>query len=153
MTAAPDFPIRDPGCSCGSNIGYITEAGAQDVVRCRKCNKFQYNAPRSETGKPVRHVSSREGIKPSQRIRIMLRANGRCELCGRDGRERELHVGHLLSIKDGLGFELTETQLTVDENLAIMCDECNLGLGTLSVPLWVVYRILIARTIEQGHLP
>lgn len=43
------FFMRVP-CTCGSDTGYITRVSQQDTVRCMVCDKFQYNAPRRETG-------------------------------------------------------------------------------------------------------
>lgn len=147
---AQEHPLRKP-CYCGGTQGYILSKNQQDVVRCLSCREYQYNAPRAETGQSTRHVRTRQTISPSLRTTIFLRANNRCELCGRSGDEKALHVGHLLSVKDGLQLGLTEEELTVEENLAAMCDECNLGLGALSVPLQVVYRILITRQQAEGQ--
>ena len=139
-------PLRAPCHICGSTEGRIVEKGVQDTVWCLQCNTYQYNAPRSETGKPIRSVRTRENIKPSLRAEIILRANGKCELCGRNSKERPLHTGHLLSVEDGKAQGFTEEELTVPENLAAMCDECNLGLGKKTVPLWVAFRIFKTRT-------
>lgn len=126
--------------------GTVREVNGQDVVRCARCNRHVYNAPRLETGRAVRTVTTvHNGIKPSQRARVLER-DGRCILCGsRDG----LHVGHLLSVAAGLEAGLTEAQLNDDENLAAMCAECNLGYGQRSVPLWIVVPLLRARLRGQ----
>ncbi len=143
---AREHTLRKPCAACGTTEGYIRSVNQQDVARCCRCNAYQYNAPRTETGEPTRHVRTRGTLKPSLRARVVLRGNNRCELCGRSGTEKALHVGHLLSMQDGIKLGLTEAELTTEENLALMCDECNLGLGSMSVPLVVVYRILRART-------
>lgn len=135
--------LRKPCTGCGGTEGYIEPKGAQDVVRCAGCERFQYNAPRTETGKRQRTVSTvHAAIKPKTRARILLRANGHCELCGASG---ELHVGHLLSVKRGLALGMTEAELNADENLCAMCAECNLGLGKEPVPVRFVVAILMAR--------
>lgn len=113
---------------------------------CLQCGSFQYNAPRTETGKAVRSVSRvHNGIKPKQRARILERAHCRCEICHRPG---ELHVGRILSVKEGLslGAGLTEQQLNSDENLIAHCPECNLGQGDRPLPLWLVVGLVLSRT-------
>ena len=77
-----------------------------------------------------------------QRARIIDRATGHCELCGKRG---NLHVGHLLSVKVGLDGGLTETELNSDENLCAQCDECNLGQGKLPMSLRLAVMLLKAR--------
>lgn len=136
--------LRDPCSACGGMTGKIIERGAQDCVYCLECERFQYNAPRAETGKPVRHVKTREAISPSQRARILIvRANGRCEICGTD--KRELHVAHLLSVSAGREAGMSDDELNHDENLCAMCDSCNLGLGKNPVPLRLAVKIAMAR--------
>jgi hypothetical protein len=128
-------------------VGKVTETGAQDVVRC-VCGKFQYNAPRVETGKAVRSTTTvHNGIKARQRALIIVRANARCELCGHQATKpsEELHVGHLLSVKDGIEAGLTEKDLNADDNLCCQCAQCNLGLGSETVPLKLAVGILMAR--------
>jgi hypothetical protein len=142
--AAKSHALRDPCSACGGMDGKIVERGAQDCVYCAGCERFQYNAPRAETGKPVRHVKTREQISPSQRARILIvRANGRCELCGTD--KRELHVAHLLSVEEGRRQGFTDDELNDDENLCAMCDACNLGLGKNPVPLRLAVALQMAR--------
>jgi len=138
--------MRQPCRLCHNLMGYIIETGAQDVVRCAACDTFNYNAPRTETGKRPRTTTTvHNGIKPKQRTRILLRATGHCELCGKGPETGALHVGHLLSVQDGLAAGLTERELNHDENLAAMCDECNLGLGDTTLPVRFLIAILQAR--------
>lgn len=150
------IPLREPKSPperahtdrCPGRQGRIEERGAQDTVRCTVCDAYLYNAPRVETGREVRSVSTvHNGIKPKQRSRVIERATGRCELCGARG---DLHVGHLLSVKAGLEQGLTETELNDDSNLAAMCEECNLGIGKNPVPLRLVIALVMARTRNQG---
>ena len=141
--------MRKPCSQCGHEFGRIEERGAQDCVFCSGCGKFQYNAPRVETGKAVRSVRTVHNISPSQRARILVvRANGRCEICGAS--DKELHVGHLLSVDAGLKMGLTEAELNDDENLASMCAQCNLGIGRNPVPLRLVLGIQMARMRRQA---
>lgn len=122
--------LRAPCTACGGQDGSIEHKNGQACVFCA-CGKWQYNAPRTETGERQRSVTTvHNGIRPKQRARILVRANGLCELCGHGG---PLHVGHLLSAKDGVLFGLTETQINDDDNLAAFCEECNLGMGAETI--------------------
>jgi hypothetical protein len=140
-------PLRQPCKNCSATAGYIKTAGGQDVVRCAVCDLYQYNAPRVETGREVRTVTTvHAGIKPGQRSRILLRATSHCELCGKGPTdEHPLAVGHLLSVREGMELGLTELELNNDENLAAMCDECNSGIGRETVPLRLCFAIIKAR--------
>lgn len=129
---------------CAGTEGRIETRNGQDCVFCAACDKFQYNAPKTETGRAPRTVTTvHNGIKPNQRARILLRANGCCELC--HAIDKPLHVGHLLSVNDGLKANLTEAEINDDENLSAMCDECNLGLSDRPVPLRLLMALLQAR--------
>lgn len=128
---------------CNDNMGVVAEVNGQDTVRCRTCDRFQYNAPRTETGRAARTVTTvHNGIKPKQRARILMRALARCEVCGsRDS----LHVGHILSVEVGVEYGLADDMINHDENLLAMCAECNLGQGSEPMPLAVAVSILRAR--------
>jgi hypothetical protein len=96
-----------------------------------------------ETGQAQRSVTTvHNGVRPKQRARILLRANGLCELCGA---RSTLHVGHLISVADGLGEGLSEFTLNHDENLAALCEECNLGLGRISVTARLLVGLILRR--------
>lgn len=139
------FQMRAPCKNCGHEFGSIEMKGGQDCVYCGICGKHQYNAPKTETGRAVRTVTTvHNGIKPGQRSRILLRANSSCELC--HSVSKPLHVGHLLSVNDGVRQGLTDAEINSDENLAAMCDECNLGLSDEPVPVRLLIAILKART-------
>lgn len=138
-----EFEMRRPCQGCRSSEGYIVTRSGQDCVFCAACDTFQYNAPRTETGRAVRSVSTvHEAIRTNQRARIIERASGRCELCGAPP---PLDIGHLLSVKDGLAEGLTESIINSDENLAAMCKECNLGFGPRSVPVRLMVALLRRR--------
>jgi len=138
--------LRKPCVGCGSDYGRIVTRNGQDCVYCEGCNRYQYNAPKTETGREVRSVqTTHTAIKPNQRVRILLRANGRCELCGRKGEEAGLHVGHLVSVKAGTAGGMSDDEINSDENLSAMCAECNLGLGQEPVPLRLAIRLVMER--------
>src|SRR6266536_1467108 len=146
MIDATAYPLREPCKDCGAELGTITPINGQNVVRCGSCGTFLYNAPRVETGEARRSVSTvHNGIKPKQRTRILLRASGLCEICGAS---TNLHVGHVLSIDNGLKEGLTEADLNSDDNLIASCAECNLGLGNEPLPLRLFIGI-IRRRIQR----
>jgi 5-methylcytosine-specific restriction endonuclease McrA len=140
--------MRKP-CSCGNADGVIRPTGGQDCVYCAACSRFQYNAPRTETGREKRSVSTvHSALKPKRRAQVLLRANGACELCHTSG--AELHVGHLLSVDDALKSGLTDEEINSLDNLCAMCAECNLGLGKETVPLRLAVSMVMARVRNQG---
>jgi hypothetical protein len=61
------------------------------------------------------------------------------------GGKIDLHVGHLLSVNEGLKQGLTDQQINDDENLAAMCAECNLGYSERPVSLRLLIAVLMAR--------
>lgn len=137
------YQMRKP-CPCGSELGYLTEVNGQDTVRCLACDRHCYNAPRTETGRAVRSVSTvHNGIKPKLRVKIIERDGGRCVICHADN--RPLHVGHIVSVDAGLAIGLADSEINDEENLIAMCEECNLGQGDQPIPLSVAIRILRAR--------
>lgn len=137
--------LRRP-CVCGDTVGRIESRSNQDCIFCRNCGKFQYNAPKTETGREVRTLQSVRNVSPSQRYRVLSRAHLCCELCGRgaDAVFGGLTVAHILSVKDGFDF-LTDTQLNSDENLMSLCAECNSGQSHRTMPLWLAAAILFRR--------
>lgn len=147
------FLMRSPCPDCGHLYGRVEDRNGQDTVRCGQCNRHCYNAPRTETGRKRRSVITvHEALNASTRARMIERATARCELCGAAG---NLHVSHLLSVKDGMslftlyGIPLTEHDLNSDDNLACLCDACNLGWGALSVSP----RLYVALLWRRSHGP
>ncbi len=141
--AAEKFRMRAMCSGCGGTDGRVESRGGQDCVFCMECGKFAYNAPRTETGREVRTVSTvHEAIKPKQRARIIARATLHCELCGASGL---LHVGHIVSVKRSVSLGWTDAEINDDENLAAMCEQCNLGLGADMVPLRIILAIYMRR--------
>lgn len=145
MTIDQPWQMTRPCKQCGhQGDGIIRAKNGQDVVYCGACGKYAgYNAPRTETGRAIRSVSSRPGIAPSKRSRILARDNYTCVLCHRN--DAPLHIGHLISVDVGLRQGLSELELYDDENLAAMCDECNLGLGSTPVSLRFAVALLKVR--------
>lgn len=138
--------MREPCRVCGGLEGSILEKTGQDTVRCVACDAWVYNAPRVETGRKQRSVTTvHAAIKPKQRMRILDRASSRCEVCGSRGNLHVGHVGHIVSVVAGLNYGMTEVELNDDENLMAMCEECNLGQGAEPMSLRLAMVVLRAR--------
>lgn len=145
-----NYAMRAPCPTCGCTDGVRRMSGQQDTVRCARCDRFCYNAPRTETGMKPRSVqSTHEAIKPQQRARIIMRANGACEACHRS--DQPLHVGHWVSVADGHARGLSDAEINSDENLLALCEECNLGLGRETMPLRLVLAAVMARANGTGR--
>jgi hypothetical protein len=121
------WALREPCRFCREQeAGYLVKRGGQNTVRCARCGRLQYNAPKTETGEAERTVDTlRSAIKPSQQARVLNRDGGQCVLCAR---REGLNIGHLLSIEDGAELGVDARLLNDDANLAAMCEACNLGL-------------------------
>lgn len=142
--------MREPCRKCTNQRGLRVDRGGQACIYCAVCGQFAYNAPKSETGEPQRSVRTRPDIKPSQRRRIFDRDGSRCVFCNTD--DTKLHVGHLLSVDDGHRLGVPDNELFSDENLAVMCEECNLGFGKFTAGLPLIARILHVRYLRNhGH--
>jgi 5-methylcytosine-specific restriction endonuclease McrA len=141
-----EYPSTRPCPSCGGYEALIGEHNGQNVVRCRSCRSFIYNAPKTETGQKPRTVATiRQGVKPGQQVRILER-DGACVLCGsRDG----LTIGHGLSWKDAQMLGEVGPYLNTDENLFAMCEGCNAGLGGRSV-LPKTYHLIVLRLLQAA---
>ena len=139
-----NLTMRKPCVKCGETEGRIETRGGQDCVFCSSCGKYAgYNAPKTETGRAPRTVTSvHNGIKPKQRARILMRATGRCELCGK---RAELHVGHLISVDAGVKLGMRDDQINDDENLSALCAECNLGVSNEPIPLRLAMGMVLSR--------
>lgn len=147
MTVDRDnYPLRT-ACACGSSVGRIIVKSGQNCVYCKGCDKYAgFNAPKSDTGEGTRSVRSRESRRPSDRARVLLRDGYRCVLCGRTQTDGiNIQEGHIVSVDAGKRIGLTDDELNDDENLAAMCEECNLGIGKQPLPLRTAIAILRAR--------
>ena len=141
--------LRRPCGKCGDTRGVIKPRGFQDCVFCRGCQAFQYNAPRVETGRELRSVQTvHSAIKPKLRARVLMRANLSCEIC--HAWSRELQIGHLISVADGIAHGLSDDDINSEENLAAMCAECNSGIGKQTVPLRLAVVMIRTRNLRDG---
>jgi 5-methylcytosine-specific restriction endonuclease McrA len=138
------FTMRKPCPKCGGTLGLLREVNGQDTVRCLGCNAYCYCAPRTETGREVRSVSTiRNGIKPKLRTKILERDGFCCVLC--HATNVRLHVGHVVGVDAGLAVGLTDAEINDEENLIAQCEECNLGQGKSPLSLSLAIRVLRAR--------
>lgn len=142
-----NFEMRSP-CKygCDTRSGFIVPKNGQDLVYCVLCKKWQYCVPKTESGRAVRSVkTTHDAINPKLRAKVLTRANGHCELCGKPFSECVGHVGHLVSVDHGHAAGLTDQEINDLENLCAMCDECNLGLGNEPATLRFCLMVLKAR--------
>jgi hypothetical protein len=63
--------------------------------------------------------------------------------------EGRLHIGHLIPLKAGRDFGVPDEVLHHDFNLAVQCEEHNLGLGAHPIGIQIMYRLLQIRIIEE----
>ncbi len=142
------LPLRTP-CPCGWDVGRIENRGGQDCLYCDQCGKWQYNAPRTETGRAVRTMKTvHAGITASRQDRIFRRDEFRCIICGRGRADGlNLHIAHILSVEDGMklaeqGWKITEYELNSDANLLTLCETCNAGQSGRSLEPWLYASLL-----------
>lgn len=148
---AESLRLRTPCKYCGSVDGTVEwDKNGQDVVSCAICRRYAYNAPRSETGRRARTVRTRPSLRPKQRSRIFARDLARCVLCKTDEPKR-IDIGHLLSVHDGRVLGVSDELLWSDDNLAVMCAECNDWLGADSVAPLLLALILLARSLRKRN--
>jgi 5-methylcytosine-specific restriction endonuclease McrA len=132
LGAITGYESRQPCPDCAITLAAMVSSNGQNIVRCARCGRHLYNAPKTETGQRPRTVETlRRAIKPSQQARILDRDHRTCVLCGRS--DVQLTIGHLLSVDDGVTVGAKEIELYDDANLAAMCEACNLGLSRHSV--------------------
>lgn len=134
---------------CNGTEG-ITELGGVHVkLVCKQCGAYQRFLSKADAGLERRSLqTTHEAIKPKMRAHVIMRATARCELCGKTG--CQLTVGHLLSVKDGHSQGLEDDIINGAENLAAMCEECNVGMSSESVPLRLAAALLRSRLTRNG---
>jgi 5-methylcytosine-specific restriction endonuclease McrA len=139
-----DFAMRKPCPYCGNEAGRLVERNGQDTVRCNACGRFVYNAPRTETGRAARTVSTvHAAVRPALRARILDRDGTCCVICRTT--ESRFHVGHIIPVEAGILYGLSDVEINDEENLAVMCEECNLGYQDRPIPLRTAIAIVRAR--------
>lgn len=157
MTAIAPYLMREPCRFCAVDgvealVGTIETRNGQDVVRCKRCERHCYNAPRTETGKPQRKIRTRPDLSFGQRERILLRDGGRCFLCGRDPLRHgvNLNVAHVLSVADAKRLEVPDEVAFDDANLIAACEECNSGMKDISLEPRIWLALIKAQMERRG---
>ncbi len=144
IDALPDCELREPCKQCGTKRGKGPQkVNGQNTVRCAVCRRFQYNAPKSETGEAVRSIRSREDVDSFQRARIFERDGAICGLCARRSPDVILHVAHLISVADCIEYGFGSVDYNDDANLFVACEECNLGQGAKTYAPTMLIRLIL----------
>ena len=144
-----NWTLREPCKHCNCSDGRIETRNGQNTVRCSGCDRHLYNAPKTETGEIRRTVQSGRHVIAGEVLRdILLRAGGRCEICGVIPTIR--NAGHILSRADGYAAGLTDRDIDSIDNVALMCEECNLLIGSKSLHP-KVYAVLLAKWRRGQH--
>ena len=133
---------------CGQTAGFLFTAGGQDTVRCKECNTHVYNAPREETGRPVRRIRTREPVNLVTRYDVLERDGRACFLCHAD--DVPLVVAHILSVADGREQGFSDDELNHPTNLFVLCAACNAGMARQSLPPRLLVALLRARTRQAS---
>jgi len=123
------------------------QVGCNITARCIQCDASNGNVSREDAGKRERtHKSVHSAIPERVRNAVRMRAGCKCEICGRLAADSVLHVSHLISVDDGLRFEIPTSVLNSEENLAMFCEQCNTDMHTETVPLRIAVIILAVRS-------
>jgi hypothetical protein len=139
----PTHPLREICKHCGGSDGRIETRGGQDCVYCKGCDRYQYNAPRLETGRAERTLATRPGITPAQRARILDKFEHACISCGGRPPRVELTLEHIISRELADEHGMLDALIVGEFNLAPMCPECNSGHRRLPRPaVELMYRCL-----------
>jgi 5-methylcytosine-specific restriction endonuclease McrA len=139
--------MREPCKYCNHPEGRIEIRNGQDCVFCLKCGKHNYNAPKTETGRDVRSLRTRPDVKPNQRARILDRDAGQCIICHTT--DRQLDLGHLVSVVDAKRLGWSENLIYDDENLATMCAPCNSGYSAVSINPRIFAALVVSRVRQR----
>lgn len=132
---------------CGYSLTIVCANGPHLSKSCVQCNKFIGHVSRVDAGVKERTSQSIHSSIP-ERIKneVRMRAGCKCEICGVPSYKTQLHIAHLISVNDGLRFHIPTSILNSLENLALFCDECNLNMGSETVPLRIAVIITAIRT-------
>lgn len=145
-----NITLRSP-CQCDGTIGVVRQVGNQDTVRCVDCDRFQYNAPRSETGRKQRSLSTREGITPSQRAAVLKAFGHACVYCGKRPPEVRLELDHMIPRDVAERHGMLDALIDSTHNLAPACPECNSGRRNIpfsASTVAIIYRCLVLKAKE-----
>lgn len=140
--------LRRPCATCESTDGVVIDRNGQRVVRCERCDAYQYNQPRHEAGLAPEPTRS-SGVKPKVRQRILAAHGHACASCGRSSilHGVTLHLDHMIPVAAAREYGVYDELIESEWNLVPMCAECNTGKGGLddSVPIVLMYRALMMK--------
>lgn len=143
------IPLRS-SCPCGGTSGHIITRGGQDCVYCDNCARYQYNAPRVETGRAKRTLQTRPGITPAQRARVLTAHDHACIGCGGRPPTVELTLEHIISREMADHYGMLDPLIDSEWNLAPMCHECNSGHRWVREPqVRLMYRCLMMKAMPH----
>jgi 5-methylcytosine-specific restriction endonuclease McrA len=114
-------------CECGCEHGYTVDRDNHIGLYCQNCDKWQKWISRLEAGRKPRTLSTREGVTPSQRARILDRHDHACIGCGKRPPEVRLELEHIISRELAAEHGMLDDLIDSEWNLAPMCPECNSG--------------------------
>lgn len=122
----------------------------QDTLHCFHCGRSLGNLPKKISGLEQRSIKSRPDLHIEKRALIMQRDRSTCLMCGRKPEDEViLHLGHILSVEDCKRLNVPEWEWNADDNLCILCEECNLSQGKRSFePAYLLARLLAARRLR-----
>lgn len=144
-TAVNTHELR-AACSCGGETGDIRTKNGQDCVYCTSCGRWQYNAPRIETGRAKRTLATRPGITPAQRAHVLTTHDHACIGCGGRPPHVQLTLEHIISREQADAYGMLDALIDSHWNLAPMCPECNSGHRWVSEPqVRLMYRCLMMK--------
>lgn len=140
------------GCKvCGHPFGELRQNELHVGLYCAECDTWQRWVSKRDAGVDRRSLSSRRNITPSVRARVLQRDGYRCILCGFGPPDKNLVMGHIISVRDGLEIGLTDGVLYDEWNLCTMCEECNSGLGERSLHLPEALRAYHRWQLERSE--
>jgi hypothetical protein len=150
VTIPGPYQATRPCKSCGGHDAWIETKNGQDMVSCLTCadRPWIYNAPKAETGRKARTLSSREGITPSQKARILAAHDHCCIACGHRPPEVQLDLEHIIAREVAYAYGCLDWLIDSEWNLAPMCAECNSGKRWVSEPqVRLMYRVLMMKAM------
>jgi 5-methylcytosine-specific restriction endonuclease McrA len=135
VTAQPLVACEHAATSTKSNGPHIEE-------RCDDCGAHIRFVPKRELKLEPRTVTSRPGIKPKVRARILDRFGHSCMSCGASPPDVLLQIDHVIPVELAKRYGVYDDLIEDDLNLAPFCEECNLGKGA---------TVFSARSIRLMH--
>lgn len=134
-------------CStCGPVPPRLEERNGQMVAYCTECSGYIKCVPRADLGLETRSTTSRPGIKPRVRSRVLDRFNHACVSCGRLAGDVVIHIDHMIPVELAKQYGIYDELIESEWNLAPECEECNLGKGAVvfsARTAGLMYRALV----------